>query len=98
MEERKIALKRLREIWEEFRAHYDRLHAFYHDSVAGFVLFRTTVASDQETERGLSSSVLPMQEPTHAAQAPVLDRDKFSLFNRELAQRQVHWYSAERPE
>ena len=52
MEERKVDLKRMREVWEEFGAHYDRLHAFYHDSVAGFVLFRTTVASDQETERG----------------------------------------------
>ena len=44
-------LKRMREIWQEFGEHYDRLHAFYHDATAGLVWFREKVASDQESER-----------------------------------------------
>ena len=51
MEERKIDLKRMREIWREFGAYYDGLHAFYHDAVAGFVWFREKMVSDQEAER-----------------------------------------------
>jgi hypothetical protein len=34
----------MREVWEEFGAYYDRLHAFYHDAVAGLVWFREKVA------------------------------------------------------
>ena len=51
MEGRETDFRRMREIWEEFGAHYDRLHAFYHDAVAGFVWFREKVTSDQEIER-----------------------------------------------
>ena len=51
MEKREVNLKRMHEIWEEFCEHYDRLHAFYHDAVAGFVWFKEKVASDQEIER-----------------------------------------------
>lgn len=51
MEVRKTDLRRMRQLWEEFGAHYDQLHAFYHDAVAGFVWFREKVTSDQEIER-----------------------------------------------
>jgi len=51
MEVKETNLMRMRELWEEFGAHYDRLHAFYHDAVAGFVWFREKVTSDQEIER-----------------------------------------------
>ena len=51
MEVRETNLKHMREIWEEFGVHYDRLHAFYHDAVAGLVWFRERVVSDQEIER-----------------------------------------------
>ena len=48
MKKREIDFKRMRELWEEFGMHYDQLHAFYHDAVAGFVWFKEKVASDQE--------------------------------------------------
>ena len=51
MEKREIDFKRMRELWEEFGARYDQLHAFYHDAVAGFVWFREKVVSDPETDR-----------------------------------------------
>ena len=51
MEERKIDLKRMREIWRRFGGYYDGLHAFYHDAVAGFVWFIEKMVSDQEAER-----------------------------------------------
>ena len=51
MEVKETDLRRMRELWQEFGAHYDRLHAFYHDAVAGLVWFREKVASDQEVER-----------------------------------------------
>ena len=51
MENREVDFKRMRALWMEFGAHYDQLHAFYHDAVAGFVWFREKVATDQEIER-----------------------------------------------
>ena len=51
MEVRETDRRRMHELWEEFGAHYDRLLAFYHDAVAGFVWFREKVTSDQEIER-----------------------------------------------
>ena len=51
MKKKEIDFKRMRELWEEFGMHYDQLHAFYHDAVAGFVWFKEKVASDQEVER-----------------------------------------------
>ena len=51
MENREVDFKRIRALWMEFGAHYDQLHAFYHDAVAGFVWFREKVTTDQEIER-----------------------------------------------
>ncbi len=51
MENREINYERMSELWKEFSFHYDQMHAFYHDAVAGFVWFKEKVASDQEIER-----------------------------------------------
>lgn len=51
MKDKEMDYKRMRELWEEFGAHYDQLHAFYHDAVAGLIWFKERVLSDQEMER-----------------------------------------------
>ena len=51
MEKREINYGRMKELWKEFGSHYDQIHAFYHDAVAGFVWFKEEVASEQEIER-----------------------------------------------
>ena len=51
MVKREVDFERMRELWEQYCTHYQQLHAFYHDAVAGFVWFKEKVASDQEIER-----------------------------------------------
>ncbi len=43
--------KRMGELWREFGAYFDQVHAFYHDAYMGFECFREKVTHDQESLR-----------------------------------------------